>query len=218
MAEGEAVPKKTSSPKETKPKEGKSNEGKVEPKPKPVIAEKVSGTVKWFNVKSGYGFINRNDTKEDVFVHQTAITRNNPRKVVRSVGDGEEVEFTVVVGEKGLEAFGVTGPDGAPVKGSPYAADKRRAYYHYNGRKGEHPRKPGTEPRVPFQGPARGGYGPPSRFYQNYRGGRRGGQRGRTYRRTRSNQQATVSESEPQSQSQERKQEPCDSKALDKTC
>merc|ERR1719391_363374 len=39
---------------------------------KEVIATKVSGTVKWFNVKSGYGFINRNDTKEDVFVHQTA--------------------------------------------------------------------------------------------------------------------------------------------------
>uniref|UniRef100_A0A8C1SV24 Y-box binding protein 2 n=2 Tax=Cyprinus carpio TaxID=7962 RepID=A0A8C1SV24_CYPCA len=75
-----------------------------------VIATGVQGTVKWFNVHNGYGFINRHDVPLP-FV-QTAIKKNNPRKFLRSVGDGEVVEFDVVEAAKGSEAANVTGPGG----------------------------------------------------------------------------------------------------------
>ncbi|XP_049639281.1 Y-box-binding protein 3 isoform X1 [Suncus etruscus] len=128
---------------------------------KKVLATKVLGTVKWFNVRNGYGFINRNDTKEDVFVHQTAIKKNNPRKYLRSVGDGETVEFDVVEGEKGAEAANVTGPDGVPVEGSRYAADRRRYRRGYYGRRRGPPRNYAGEEEEEGSGSSEG-FDPPA--------------------------------------------------------
>lgn len=62
-----------------------------------------TGTVKWFNVKKGYGFITR-DQGDDVFVHY----RNIEGEGRRSISEGQRVSFKVVSGEKGLQADEVT--------------------------------------------------------------------------------------------------------------
>ncbi len=63
------------------------------------MAERETGTVKWFNATKGYGFITR-DTGGDVFVHYSAINS----KGYRSLEEGQRVEFAVVQGQKGLQA------------------------------------------------------------------------------------------------------------------
>jgi CspA family cold shock protein len=64
-----------------------------------VMAERETGTVKWFNATKGYGFITR-DSGGDVFVHYSAIQS----KGYRSLEEGQRVEFDVVEGKKGLQA------------------------------------------------------------------------------------------------------------------
>lgn len=64
-----------------------------------VMQETETGTVKWFNVKKGYGFITR-DQGDDVFVH----FRNIEGDGRRSISEGQRVTFIVVPGDKGLQA------------------------------------------------------------------------------------------------------------------
>lgn len=87
--------------------------------------QRVLGTVKCFNTKQAYGFINRSDTYEHIYVHQTAITQNYPQKIKRSISEGEIMVFNVEVRNKGREAINMTRPDGKPFQGSSYDVDRR---------------------------------------------------------------------------------------------
>ena len=63
------------------------------------MAEKVKGTVKWFNSSKGYGFI-KHQGGEDVFVHFKAIIGDG----YRTLQEGQAVEFTIAQGQKGPQA------------------------------------------------------------------------------------------------------------------
>ena len=61
------------------------------------------GRVKWFNDAKGFGFIEQ-DGGDDVFVHFSAIGGDG----FKTLSEGEEVEFEVTEGPKGLQAANVT--------------------------------------------------------------------------------------------------------------
>jgi len=62
-----------------------------------------TGTVKWFNAEKGYGFISVAD-EDDVFVHFSAIQSDG----FKTLEEGQEVQFEVVIGSKGPQAANVT--------------------------------------------------------------------------------------------------------------
>ena len=65
-------------------------------------------TVKWFDAKKGYGFINHPEEGEDVFVHYSNITSDEDFKTLET---GQHVKFEMNDGPKGLHAVDVVATD-----------------------------------------------------------------------------------------------------------
>ena len=58
------------------------------------------GTVKWYNGKKGFGFIEREDKEKDAFVHASAVKASG----MRFLNEGDKVEFSMEDGPKGPSA------------------------------------------------------------------------------------------------------------------
>ncbi|OEL28647.1 Glycine-rich protein 2, partial [Dichanthelium oligosanthes] len=79
-----------------------------------MAGDRATGTVKWFNVTKGFGFITPDDGGEDLFVHQSSLKSDG----YRSVKEGEAVEFTVGADNDGrAKALDVSAPGGGALAG-----------------------------------------------------------------------------------------------------
>ena len=61
---------------------------------------RITGTVKWFSDRKGYGFVTREDGGKDVFVHYSGIRAGGPR----SLNEGDKVEFVIEKNPRGDKA------------------------------------------------------------------------------------------------------------------
>jgi CspA family cold shock protein len=66
------------------------------------IKNREYGTIKWFNTDKGFGFISRN-TGDDLFVHHRAFVNSNAIEPK----EGQQVQFLINKGYKGLQAYSV---------------------------------------------------------------------------------------------------------------
>ena len=64
---------------------------------------RIEGKVKWFNEDKGFGFIERNDGDEDVFLHFSALSQGG----FKTIAEEARVEFDVEQGPKGPKATNV---------------------------------------------------------------------------------------------------------------
>lgn len=62
----------------------------------------ATGRVKWFSKQKGYGFIEEESGKE-IFVHHSGIKGEG----FKNLREGDEVQFDIAQGEKGLKAINV---------------------------------------------------------------------------------------------------------------
>ena len=67
------------------------------------MAQRITGRIKWFNEEKGFGFIEREDGGEDVFLHFSALNQQG----FKTVQEDQRVEFDVVSGPKGPKAENV---------------------------------------------------------------------------------------------------------------
>ena len=72
------------------------------------MASTIKGTVKWFNDAKGFGFIQAEPTVNgDIFVHYSAIQGDG----FKTLSEGQMVDFELVSGPKGPQAFNVNKAD-----------------------------------------------------------------------------------------------------------
>jgi len=64
------------------------------------MADRITGTVKFFNTEKGLGFIAPEDGQKDVFVHYSSIKSNGFKNLV----EGDRVEFSIEQSDKGPRA------------------------------------------------------------------------------------------------------------------